>query len=127
MGGAAPGDQYHNILFENPGCGNHWLSLKLSGKQTNRAAIGARIKVVTTGSKPLTIQRQVSSGSSWGANPLEQHIGLGKAERIALLEIHWPTSGKTQIFRDLAADQAIQVTEFDDQFRILPRKPVPQP
>lgn len=49
------------------------------------------------------------------------------AERIELLEVHWPTSGKTQIFRDLAADQAIQVTEFDEQFRILPRKPVPQP
>ncbi len=127
MGGAAPGDQYHNILFENPGCGNHWLSLKLTGKQTNRAAIGARIKVVTTGPQPLTIHRHVSSGSSWGANPLEQHIGLGKAERIELLEVHWPTSGKTQLFRDLAADQAIQVTEFDDQFRILPRKPVPQP
>ncbi len=127
MGGASPGDQYHNILFANPGCGNHWLSLKLLGKQTNRAAIGARIKVVTTGPQPLAIHRQVSSGSSWGANPLEQHIGLGKAERIERLEVHWPTSGKTQIFRDLAADQAIQITEFDDHFRILPRKPVPQP
>jgi hypothetical protein len=127
MGGAAPGDQYHNILFENPGCGNHWLSLKLLGKQTNRAAIGARIKVVTTSPQPITIHRQVSSGSSWGANPLEQHIGLGKAERIELLEVHWPASGTTQIFRDLAADQAIQVTEFDDQLRILPRKLVPQP
>ena len=82
---------------------------------------------MTTGPQPLAIHRHVSSGSSWGANPLEQHIGLGKAERIERLEVHWPTSGKTQIFRDLAADQAIQVTEFDDQLRILPRKPVPQP
>ena len=97
------------------------------GKQTNRAAIGARIKVVTTSPQPITIHRQVSSGSSWGANPLEKHIGLGKSERIELLEVHWPASGTTQIFRDLAADQAIQVTEFDDQLRILPRKLVPQP
>ena len=36
--------QYHNILFQNPGQGNHWLTVKLVGKKTNRAAIGARIK-----------------------------------------------------------------------------------
>ena len=40
MGGASPGDRYHNILFENPGQGNHWLNLKLKGVKTNRAALG---------------------------------------------------------------------------------------
>ena len=81
MGGAVNGDKYHNILFQNPGQGNHWLTVKLVGKKTNRAAIGARIKVVTAGDKPMTVHRHVSSGSSWGANPLEQHIGLAKAEQ----------------------------------------------
>ena len=66
----------------------------------------------------------MSSGSSWGANPLEQHIGLAKADRIAVLEIHWPTSGTTQVFRDIAANQAIEVTELEDQIRALPRKPI---
>ena len=78
--------------------------------------------MVTGGDHPLTIYRHVSSGSSWGANPLEQHIGLAKAERIAVLEVHWPTSGTTQVFRDLAADQAIEVTEFAEQYRKLTRK-----
>jgi FG-GAP-like repeat/ASPIC and UnbV len=125
MGGASQSDRYHNILFQNPGQGNHWLSLKLSGTKSNRAAIGARIKVVTAGDHPLTIYRHVSSGSSWGANPLEQHIGLAQAERIAVLEIHWPTSGTTQVFRDIAANRAIQVTELEDHFRVLDRKPIP--
>ncbi len=115
MGGAVNGDKYHNILFQNPGQGNHWLTVKLVGRKTNRAAIGARIKVVTAGEKPLTIHRHVSSGSSFGANPLQQTIGLAKAERVAVLEIHWPTSGTTQVFRDIAADQAIEVTEFADR------------
>ena len=122
MGGTTPGDRYHNILFENPGQGNHWLSVKLKGVKTNRAALGARIKVVTSGDHPLTIYRHVSSGSSWGANPLEQHIGLAKATRISLLEIHWPTSGTTQVFHDIAADQAIEVTEFAGQYRSVKRK-----
>ena len=125
MGGAVNGDKYHNILFQNPGQGNHWLTVKLVGKKTNRAAIGARIKVVTAGEKPLTVHRHVSSGSSFGANPLQQTIGLARAERVAVLEIHWPTSGTTQVFRDIAADQAIEVTEFAESYRPLNWKPIP--
>ena len=104
MGGAINGDKYHNILFQNPGQSNDWLTVKLIGQKSNRPAIGARIKVVTAGERPLTIHRHVSSGSSWGANPLQQTIGLAKADRVALLEIHWPTSGTTQVFRDIAVE-----------------------
>src|SRR5205814_8184254 len=38
MGGVTYGDQYHNILFQNPGQGNNWLNVKLVGKKTNRCA-----------------------------------------------------------------------------------------
>ena len=81
MGGGVNGDKYHNLLFENPGQGNHWLTVKLVGRKTNRAAIGARIKVVTAGEKPMTIHRDISSGSSFGGNPLEQTIGLAGPAR----------------------------------------------
>ncbi len=118
-GGAVNGDRFHDVLFQNPGQGNHWLTVKLVGKKTNRAAIGARIKVVTSGAKPLTIHRHVSSGSSFGANPLQQTIGVAQSNQVAVLEIHWPTSGTTQVFRDIAVDQAIEVTEFADSYRPL--------
>jgi hypothetical protein len=126
-GGITPGDRYHNVLFQNPGQGNHWLTLKLVGKKTNRAAIGARIKVVASGDNPLTVHRHVSSGSSFGANPLQQQIGLGKAKSAARVEIFWPTSGTTQVFRDVAADQAIEITEFVGEYRKLNWTPVPVP
>ena len=45
IGGAQPGDSHAFRLFENPGNGNDWISLKLVGVKANRAAIGARIKV----------------------------------------------------------------------------------
>jgi hypothetical protein len=124
MGGATIGDKYHNVLFQNPGQGNHWLTVKLVGQKTNRPAIGARIKVVTTGLQPLTVYRHISSGSSFGANTLQQTIGLAKAETIAELEIHWPTSGTTQVFRNLAVDQAIEVTEFANDYRKLDWGPI---
>jgi hypothetical protein len=124
MGGATNGDKYHNILFQNPGQGNHWLTVKLVGQQTNRAAIGARIKVVTTGKEPLTVYRHVSSGSSFGASPLQQTIGLARANSIEMLEIHWPTSGTTQVLRGVEMDQAIEVTEFAGEYRQLDWQPI---
>jgi hypothetical protein len=117
MGGAVNGDRYHNVLFLNPGQGNNAINVKLVGTKTNRSAIGARIKIVTAGEKPQTVYRWVSSGSSFGANPLEQSIGLGRANRIALLEVYWPTSGATQTFRDLDVNQFIEVTESAREFR----------
>jgi hypothetical protein len=127
MGGAVNGDKYHNILFQNPGQGNNWLSVKLAGKKTNRPAIGARIKAVTAGAEPLTVHRHVSTGSSFGANPFEQHIGLGKADRVAVLEVYWPTSQTTQVFKDIPANRAIEITEFATEYKDITRKPIPLP
>ncbi len=127
MGGATPGDQYHNVLFQNPGQENRWLNVKLVGVKTNRAAIGARIKLVTAGNNPRTIHRHISSGSSFGANPLEQMIGLAQAERIDLLEVYWPTSKTKQTFRNLDANQAIEITEFADSCRRREYRPISLP
>ena len=127
MGGAIPGDQYHNILFQNPGQGNNWLNLKLVGMKTNRPAVGARIKVVTDGPNPLTVYRTIGTGSSFGANPFEQVVGIGKADRIAVLEITWPTSQTTQTYRDVKVNQALEITEFAKDFRVRDYKRIPLP
>jgi hypothetical protein len=127
MGGSIIGDKYHNIMFQNPGQGNNSLTVKLIGTKTNRAAIGARIKVVTAGKEPLTIYRHISTGSSFGANPLRQTIGLGKADRIALLQIDWPTSATTQVFRDVRANQSIEITELEKDFKTIKRAVIALP
>ena len=36
-------------------------------------------------------------------------------------------SGTTQVFRDIAADQSIEVTEFAGSYRTLAKKEVPEP
>lgn len=125
MGGIANGDKYHNVLFQNPGHDAQWLTLKLVGVETTRAAIGARIKIVTAGDQSMTIYRHVSSGSSFGANPLELTIGLGSAERIELLEIHWPASGTTQVFHDLNVNQSILAVEHAADYRQLRHVAIP--
>ncbi len=127
VGGVTPGDRFRNVLFQNPGQGNHWLTVKLRGVKTNRAAIGARIKAVLASPNEQTVYRHVTSGSSFGANPLEQTLGLGKAERVAVLEVSWPTSGTTQVFRDVAVDQAIEIREFAQDYRRLERARIAVP
>ncbi len=118
-GGAVPGDTYGNVLFRNPGSPNHWLRVKLIGKKTNRAAIGARIKAVIAepGAEPRSIHRVVSSGGSFGGSSFEQHIGLGRADRVKSLEIRWPTSGERQVFEDIAANQRIEIVETEKSYR----------
>ncbi len=125
IGGAVPGDSHAFRLFENPGNGNDWISLHLVGVKTNRAAIGARIKVtVQDEGKPVrSIYRTVSSGGSFGASPLTQHIGLGKSARILHLEIDWPASNSKQIFTDVATDQFLEIKEFAKDYTKLERHP----
>jgi hypothetical protein len=117
-GGAVAGDTYNKSLFINPGHGNNWISIKLTGVKTNRSAIGARIKLKVTGGPdeyPLRF-RDVTSGGSFGASSLTQNIGLGKATRIETLEVWWPTSKTRQVFNNVAVNQFIEMKEFDTKY-----------
>jgi hypothetical protein len=112
LGGAYEGDVYTSVVFQNPGHGGHWIRLKLEGVRSNRAAIGARIRVrVLTDAGPRDIHRVVVSGGSFGSSPLEQHIGLGRARAVEDVEIRWPTSGVVQTLRDLEMDRRYRVRE----------------
>lgn len=112
MGGAFPGDTYQPVLYRNPGHGNHWIRLELEGVQTNRAAFGARIELTFRDQGTLRhVYRTVGYGSSFGGNPLCQHIGIGKASSVDKIEIYWPVSKTTQIFTNVVIDHAFQVKE----------------
>jgi tetratricopeptide (TPR) repeat protein len=127
VGGATPGDAHAFRLFENPGHGNDWLGVNLMGVKTNRAAIGARVKVTVenAGGGRRSIARTVTSGGSFGASPLQQHIGLGKAARIVDLEVFWPVSNTRQHFADVAKNQVVEIRELSDTVTPLARKPSP--
>jgi tetratricopeptide (TPR) repeat protein len=124
IGGATPGDAHAMRLFRNPGNGNDWITVKLVGVKSNRAALGARIKVTVEneGAAPRTIYRTVGSGGSFGASPLQQHIGLGKSAKIDSLEVWWPTSNTRQVFAGIDKNQFIEVREFSKNYSRLPRR-----
>jgi hypothetical protein len=126
VGGATPGDAHALRLFENPGHQHDWITLKLAGVKTNRAAIGARITVTVEASAGRrTIHRTVGSGGSFGASPLQQHIGLGAGLRTVDVEIWWPTSNTRQRFSNVRPNQFIEVTEFAERYQPLTRPLLP--
>lgn len=122
-GGAVPGDRAYNLLFQNPGHGNHWLKVKLVGQQTNRAALGAAIKAVVKGPDGVerSIYRTVGNNGSFGGNTLVESIGLLDAERVTL-QIVWPISKTQQVFSDILCDQMIEITEGVDTWKSIPQK-----
>jgi len=124
IGGATPGDSHAFRFFENPGNGNDWINLRLVGVKTNRAAIGARLTVTVEnqGQGTRSIYRTVSSGGSFGASPLEQHIGLGKSARISRVEVWWPASNTRQSFSNVGKNQFIEIKELASDYTKVERK-----
>ena len=92
LGGSYSGDVFQNALFENPGNDHQWITIRLRGTVSNRAAIGARLKITTVQNDGTTrdFYRTLSSGGSFGANSLQQEIGLSKAKSIENIAISWP-------------------------------------
>jgi hypothetical protein len=93
-----PADCYPSAsirFFENViGNRNHWLQLLLvGGPQSNRAAIGARVRVSANG---VTQTQEVGGGHGHfgGQNDLRLHFGLGGASS-AQVEITWPDAAHT--------------------------------
>jgi hypothetical protein len=98
--------------------------VKLVGKKSNRWGVGARIRAeIDESGKRRSVYKWVTSGSSFGSNPLRQEIGLGRASTIEVLEIFWPTTGATQRLLKVPAGQFIEITEGENQYRKLPWKP----
>jgi hypothetical protein len=96
------------------------LSVRLEGTTSNRAAIGARIRVVVpSGDGERSIYRTVSSGGSFGANPLRQTFGLDDADEVVRVEIFWPVTGDTQIVRGVPVDAFVRVVEGGEGFELV--------
>lgn len=124
IGGAVPADKHSLRVFENPGNDNDWLNVRLIGAKSNREALGAQIRVTVKDgdAAPRFIYRTVGQTSSFGANPMEQHIGLGHRAHSVTLDIWWPATGTTQHFVDVATDQFIEIKEFASSYTHLERK-----
>jgi hypothetical protein len=98
------------LLQNQSSAGNHWLGIKLEGQNCNRDAIGTRMIWSAGGRKRSRLK--TGGGSYLSSHDLREIVGLGSAQKLDWLEIHWPApSSKIERFTSLPVDRYIKITE----------------
>lgn len=97
------------VLINEGGNRRSWIQFLLEGSTSNRQGIGAEVTVtLPDGSRQLAAVTTTSSYQS--ANDPRVHFGLGDADRVAEVEIRWP-SGKVQKLGPQPARQLLKIAE----------------
>ena len=96
------------IYAHNGTAGGHHLTLRLEGTASNRDGVGARVSV-TAGGRARVAWR-LGGGSYQAAGDPRIHFGLGDADRVESIEIHWP-SGRVDRLGPLPADAGYLIRE----------------
>jgi len=126
IGGAFPGDFFHNSFYLNPGQNNNnWIQVLLEGSDSNKAAIGSRIKIsITENGTKRDIYRDVNSGGSFGSSSLRKDIGLGSAAIIDELTITWQKSQKQEVFHNIPVNQRLKIKEGENKITKIELAPL---
>ena len=117
-----PVNDYPQLLRCDSQTGNNWIKIRTIGVKSNRSGIGARLKCVTRVPGEARPHQQIdevrSGGGYFSQSDLRVHFGLGKAEKIELLEIRWP-SGQVDKLREVRPNQVIYVREGEGIIRTM--------
>ncbi|MBZ0111032.1 MAG: CRTAC1 family protein [Thermoanaerobaculia bacterium] len=94
-------------LLRNVASRGHFLELRLMDVR-GRDALGARVTVIAEGREQT---RWVQPGSGYlTSNPASVTFGLGVADRVDRVEVHWPQGGVTRI-GPLGVDRRVVLVE----------------
>jgi hypothetical protein len=103
-------------LLHNDAPARHWLEVALEGVTSNRSAIGATVRVRSSG----TEQRDwVKGGASYCSAPCKVlHLGLGEAAAVESLEVSWP-SGRIDRYGGLPVDRLVKIREGSPRPQVM--------
>lgn len=106
------------------GLANHLL-VRLKGRGGNTYGLGAKLSLVTGDGVRQTRTLLPHNGYQESDEPLA-HFGLGTSDRVASLEVIWP-SGAKQTFDDLAGNRWIEIAEPEKAEAPAPELTQPAP
>jgi len=107
-----------HLLRNDGGNQNNLLRIKTIGTASNRDGIGAKVTLKFADQRKLWAV--VKTGSSYcSQSELPLTFGLAKADKVASIEIAWP-SGRVDTLTDVAANQMITVQEGKGQVAAQP-------
>ncbi len=98
-----------HYLFKNNGGSNHYIKLNLTGVQSNKRGIGARVTVIHDGVIAFR-ENNGGGGGEWGSQgdgPM--HFGIGSSS-TATVTIVWP-SGIVDLLPSVPSNTFLSITE----------------
>lgn len=107
-------------LYRNRSAEGARVVVELEGVESNRFGVGAKLKLFA-GDEIQGREVSLTRGYLSTDEPIV-HFGLGEAERVDRLELHWP-SGAFQSFEDLEVNRRYRIREENDGSR--PREAEP--
>jgi hypothetical protein len=115
-------NDHPQLLHCSSTVGNNWVKVRTIGTKSNRSGIGARLTCITHPPGETRPHQQIdevrSGGSYISQNDLRIHFGIGKAQKVDVLEIRWP-SGHVDTLKDVKANQLIFVKESEGIVRTM--------
>lgn len=97
-----------NRLYKNSGNTNKWIIIRLTGTNSNKSAIGARVRIKTGNKNQI---REVEGGSGGkGMNSLPVEFGIGSSSIIDSIIVKWP-SGLMQYFTNVSPNTIYNLVE----------------
>jgi hypothetical protein len=107
-------NDYPQLLRCDSKLDHNWIKIRTIGTKSNRSGIGARLMCMTHPPGEAKPHQQIdevrSGGGYFSQNDLRVHFGLGKALKVDVLEIRWP-SGQVDTLKEIKANQVIFVKE----------------
>ncbi len=115
-------NDYPQLLRCDSKLDHNWIKVRTIGTKSNRSGIGARIVCLTHPAGETKPHQQIDEVRSGGGyisqSDLRVHFGLGKAEKVDVLEVHWP-SGQVDTLKDVKVNQLIFVKEGEGIARTM--------
>jgi len=87
---------------------NRWIAVKLEGTTSNRAALGAMVRVKAGGRTQA--QAVLSQSSYYSHDDLRLHFGLGSSVVADAIEVRWP-SGRVDVLTNVRGGRLVTIKE----------------
>jgi enediyne biosynthesis protein E4 len=102
---------YKNTSRDKASDSANYLAIKFSGEKRNRQGLGSKVWLYYNGQQQLFSENNPVRGYL-SCEPAQLHFGLGKARKADSIVVQW-NSGLSQVLRDIAVNQTVEVRERD--------------
>lgn len=104
-------NQSNRLFCNNNSNGNNWIGFTLTGRSSNRSAIGARVSVKANDTWQTRSLLPVTGFGSQSTSRI--HFGLDNAARVDSVIIHWPSGYRQVITNNPRINQYHSIMEED--------------